>query len=122
MVNLAHASLMHWVDRPDCRPVNLSRGENLLALAYFAAGRAASALYHAKKCYEITHGSASEMKDFDFAHCSLVMAMALQLGGRKEEAGASLEEAWRLGEAIKGEKDKAIFIGDWRRAVELMNR
>lgn len=122
MINLAHASLLHWADSPNCKQVNLSRGEYLVSLAYFAAGKGVPALYHAQKCHKITDTYRSEMRDFDFAHCSLIMAMALHLNDRKEDAAIFLEEAARLGEEIRGEKDKEIFVSDLRQAMDRMKK
>ena len=122
MISLAHASLLHWTDSPKCKQVNLARGEYVIALAYFLAGKGVNALYHAEKCRMITDGNAAEMRDFDLAHCSLIQGMALHLNHRKEESHQLLVEARRLGELILGEKDKAIFFSDLGQAEEWMKR
>ena len=41
IINLAHASLLHWSKSPKCKKVNLQRGEYMIALAYIHAKRAA---------------------------------------------------------------------------------
>ncbi|MEK7433378.1 MAG: hypothetical protein AABZ74_09625 [Cyanobacteriota bacterium] len=117
IINLAHSSLLHWSKSPKCKIVNLQRGEYMISIAYTNANRAESALYHAKKCMKITEENREEMEDFDIAYAFLGMAKALNLSeneiiSRKEEADKYLEEAKKLGEKIKDEEDKNIFMGD----------
>ncbi len=64
MVNLAHASLLHWKKNPKCKKVNIQRGEYMIALAYISANRKEQALYHAKKCFKLTEDFKNEMEDF----------------------------------------------------------
>jgi len=118
IINLAHASLLHWSKNPDCKKVNLQRGEYMISMAYIHAGRKEQALYYAERCKRITEDHREENDDFDLAYSCLIMAMALSLNNRKEEAAQYLEEAKRLGEGIDGEKDKRIFTSDLREAVE----
>lgn len=118
MINLAHASLLHWSKSPHCKKVNLQRGEYLISMAYIHAGRKEQALYYAERCKKITEDRREENEDFDLAYSCLIMAMALNLNNQKEEAADYLEEAKKLGEGIAGEKDKRIFISDLKEAVE----
>lgn len=118
LINLAHASLLHWSKRPDCKKINLQRGEYMIAIAYTEAGRKEPALYHAKRCKEITDERTEENDDFDGAYSFLAMAGALRLNGYNAEADQYLKQAKKLGDAIKGEVDKKIFMGDFNSAVE----
>jgi hypothetical protein len=113
MINLAHASLLHWSKSANCKMQNLQRGEYLIAMAYINAGREEPAMVHAKRCVEITDAFETEMQDFDLAHSRLIMGIALRLQGNTVEAEKELEEARRLGEKIKNEKDKEIFMLDF---------
>ena len=117
IINLAHASLWHWSRRADCKMKNLQRGEYLIALAYVNAGRKEPAMYHAKRCVEITEANSAEREDFDLPYARLIMGMALRLNGSVAEAKKYLMEAERLGDEIKNEKDKEIFVGDLRDAM-----
>ncbi|MFB9841389.1 hypothetical protein [Mucilaginibacter ginsenosidivorans] len=118
IINLAHASLLHWSNSPGCKKANLQRGEYMISMAYIHAGRKEQALYYAKRCIKITEDRAEENEDFDLAYAYLVIAMALNLNNLKEEAARYLEDAKKLGENIAGEKDKRIFISDLKDAIE----
>lgn len=112
MINLAHASLLHWSKSPGCKKVNLQRGEYMISLAYINAKRKEPALYHANRCKHLTETQPEENEDFDMAHSFLIMAAALSLNGDTEEAGIYLKEAKKLGDNIKNTEDKRIFMGD----------
>ena len=112
LINLAHASLLHWSKRPDCKKINLQRGEYMIAIAYTEAKRKELALYHAERCKAITNEHPEENDDFDLPYAHLAMASALYLNGFNEEADKQLKEAQRLAGAIKNEVDKKIFMGD----------
>lgn len=112
MINLAHASLLHWKNRSDCQSCNLQRGEYMIALAYIHSGRQEPALYHAIRCLNITSEKIDEMKDFDIAYASLIMSGALSLFNNIDGANAYLQDAKKFGENIRDEEDKKIFMGD----------
>jgi len=118
ILNLAHASLLHWSKSPDCKKVNLQRGEYMIAMAYCLAGRKEQALYYAERCRKITEDRQEENDDFDLAYAYLVMAMALTLNDSNEQATAYLQKAKKLGGEIKGEQDKKIFVSDLKAAVD----
>ena len=118
IINLAHASLLHWSKSAECKNVNLQRGEYMIALAYINANRKRPALYYAKRCKKMTEENAAESKDFDFAYASLVMAMALRLNEDREGADKYLKDAKEMGEHIKNKEDKRIFMDDLKAALE----
>ena len=119
LINLAHASLLHWSKRPDCKKINLQRGEYMIAVAYTEAKRKEPALYHAKRCKAITNEDPEENDDFDLPYSLLALAGAFYLNGFKEEADKYLEEAQKLGDSIKGEVDKKIFMEDLRSCLKM---
>jgi hypothetical protein len=112
IINLAHASLLHWSKSPKCKKVNLQRGEYMISLAYINANRKEPALYYAKRCRKMTEENEAENQDFDMAYAEFIMAKALRLNGDHEEANKYLQEAQKLGEAIKNKEDKRIFMND----------
>ena len=116
IIHLAHASLLHWSKRADCKMKNLQRGEYLVALAYVNAGRKEPALYYAKRCAEMTAANVGEREDFDLPYSCLIMGMALRLNGDMAGAERYFAEAERLGEGIRNPKDKEIFLADQRAA------
>lgn len=118
MINLAHASLLHWSKDPNCKKVNLQRGEYMISMAYIHAGRKEQALYYAKRCKRITEDHKEENDDFDLAYSYLLMAMALCLNGMKEEAAQYLNNSKELGANIERDEDKGIFVSDLKTAVE----
>lgn len=118
IINLAHASLVHWTDRSDCKKVNVQRGEYMIAMAYVHAGRSAEALYYAEKCKWLSEYKAEENDDFDLPYAYLVMAMALTLNNRKEEANFYLKKVRELGDQIQNANDKIIFDSDFKDAME----
>jgi hypothetical protein len=121
LINLAHASLLHWSNRPDCKKINLQRGEYMIAIAYTEAKRKESALYYAKRCKEMTDKHPAENDDFDLPYALLALAGALYLNGFAEEADIHLADAKRFGDAIKNEVDKKIFMGDIASATAKFN-
>ena len=119
MIDLAHASLLHWRENKAGTPANLQRGEFLVSTAYALAGRAEPALYHAKKCLDHSLRSPEAMSDFDIAYAYMAMARALALAGSEDEAKEYLSKmtdaAGKANEAadkIGNEADKQLFEGD----------
>lgn len=111
MINLAHASLLHWSESKECTPVNLQRGEFLISTAYSYAERGEPAYYHARRCFDMTFSNPGSM-DFDIAYAYMVMARALALMGLDNQAKEYLLKTVDSGAQIKNDKDKKIFIGD----------
>ncbi len=111
MINLAHASLLHWSQSKECRPVNLQRGEFLISIAYASAGRGEPAYYHARRCFDQTLCNPDSM-DFDIAYAYMAMARASALNGLDTEAKKYFSKMAEAGSQIKNTKDKQIFIDD----------
>lgn len=112
MINLAHASLLHWSKSSKCKKVNLQRGEYMIAMTYIYAERAEPALYHAQRCFKLSEEYKNRMKDFDIAYAYLIMSGALNISGLKEESQRYLQQAKELGETIADQEDKNIFLSD----------
>ena len=119
MVHAAHTSRYHWqilVSKGKGTPVNLQRGEWLLARVYTILKRAEPAIHHAKVCLEITEDN--NIKDFDLAFAYEAMARASALAGNKIDLKKYYELAKHAGEKIKKKEDKNYFFedfnaGDW---------
>jgi hypothetical protein len=112
MINLAHASLVHWSESKECTPANLQRGEWLVSTAYAYANRGELAYFHAKRCIDLTFAHPESMIGFDTAYAYMAIARASALIGLDKDAKEYLAN---MGEAIPrivNSKDKEIFIGD----------
>lgn len=112
MINLAHASLLHWSESKECLPVNLQRGEFLVSTVYSYAGRGEPAYYHAKRCLDLTFRKPESMEDFDIAYAYMAMARASALIGSDIEAKEYLLKMLDAAGQIKNSTDKQIFTTD----------
>ncbi len=84
LIAAAHASLQYWADSPECQPVNIQRGEYLIAVAYIHVGQKDEALAHARRCQELTAANPTA-QDFDQAHAALALAFALGMNIRNDQ-------------------------------------
>lgn len=109
LINLVHASLHHW--RQLDQPVNILRGEWMIAHVYTLLGHKEAALYHA----ENTLKWADEAKavDWDLAYAYEAMARAQALNGNKEEFQKYHDLAAQAGTQIKEEGDRQQFDADF---------
>jgi hypothetical protein len=112
MINLAHASLLHWSESEVCTPANLQRGEFLVSMAYSAAGRGEPAYYHAKRCFDLTFSELGSMNPFDIAYAYMAMARVSALTGLDNEAKEYLSKMVDAARATQNKVDMKIFIGD----------
>jgi tetratricopeptide (TPR) repeat protein len=110
MVHAAHASCYHWLQVGT--GLHQQRAEWLIAHVYAELGLADSALRHATRCFELTNEFADLIQDFDLAYAYEGVARAHALAGNRDQALEYIQLAEERGEAIKGEQDKAIFLGD----------
>jgi hypothetical protein len=109
MVHAAHASCFHWGKVGTA--VNLQRGEWLISRAYAVSNRAEPALYHAKRCMEITQEN--NFVDFDLAFAYECMARAYAVAGEKSECDKYIKLAKDAGEKIENKEDKNLFFNDF---------
>jgi hypothetical protein len=116
MIHAAHASCYHWLQAGTA--VHHQRGIWLIARAYTVAGRAAQAMFYARRCQELTQEHKEGLEDFDFAFADECMARASALAGNKIEALKLIEMARVRGEEIAKPEDREIFLkelegGEW---------
>lgn len=108
MVHAAHASRFHWGEVG--APVNHARGEWQVSRVYCVLGRAEPALYHARRCLELTQGA--EVEDFDLPYAYEALARAHAVAGDAAEARRYKERARAAGEAIADADDREHFLED----------
>jgi hypothetical protein len=111
MIHAAHASCYHWLSAGT--NLHYQRAEWLIAHVYTELGLAASALYHAYRCLELTNQHADLMMDFDRAYAYEAVARANALAGNQDEALQYLQLAEASGRTILNEEDKNIFLADF---------
>ncbi len=108
MVWAAFASLYHWSQIGQA--VNIQRGEWLVSHCYAVLGRAEPALYHAKRCLELT--DSLKLTGFDLGYSHEGMARALAASGKMDEAKKWFAKARDVGANIDGDEDKKLFMSD----------
>jgi hypothetical protein len=113
MIHTVHTSRYHWgflVSEGTGGPINLQRGEWIISRVYSVLERGEPALYHAKKCLEITEKN--DIKDFDLAFAYEAMARASALLKNKKDYEKYIKLAKDSGEKIKKKDDKDYFFED----------
>lgn len=108
LVNSAHASLYHW--RRVGTPLQVQRGEWLIARVYVLQGARGAAKDHAGECLRLTREHGIEDFDRAFAHEAVARAAACnqdELAFQKHLALA--EEA---GQSIADPEDEEYFFKD----------
>jgi hypothetical protein len=111
MIHAAHASCYHWLTSGT--NLHYQRAEWLIAHVYTVLGLAASALYHAYRCLELTNQYEELMQDFDRAYAYEGVARANALAGNQDEAATYVGLAAASGKAISNEEDRNIFSADF---------
>ena len=109
LIHVAHASLWHWLQAGG--PVQQQRGEWLVGRTYVVLGHGESALFHARRTFDLTERHSADLQDFDHAYAFELLARALDVNN-DPEASRMWEKALDLGSRIKGDKDREIFEGD----------
>jgi hypothetical protein len=107
MVHAAHASLWHWLQCGDA--VNEQRGEWLVSHVYAVIGRAEPAVFHARRCLEITEEAGLVGFDRAYAYEAMARALALENDPTATDWRARAEQT---GAEIAGPEDRAIFEAD----------
>ncbi|UCE14568.1 MAG: hypothetical protein JSV04_05155 [Candidatus Heimdallarchaeota archaeon] len=117
MINSAHTSRYHWGvvvasgKDPKAGPLNLQRGDWQISRVYSILKRYEPALYHAKRCLDIS--LKNEIKDFDLAFAYEAMARAYSLvDDKSDDFSKYLELAEKAGEKIKKTDDKEYFFSE----------
>jgi uncharacterized protein YndB with AHSA1/START domain len=115
LLRRAYASAYHWARAAGRGPENDARAEYLVAKAHWSLGRVEGAVHHAERCLALTR--AAGLEDFDLAYAHEVMARALKLAGRSDEAAAQ----WSLATSvpIADAEDKEIVDADFADYAEI---
>lgn len=109
----AYTSRYHWSKVGTA--VNAVRAEYMISRVYSAMKRAEPALFHAKRCLEIT--KKNKIGDFDLAFAYEVTARAQAVAGNKTECKKYYELARTAIEEIKNPEDKKICEGELKKVT-----
>jgi hypothetical protein len=91
MIHSAHVSCALW--RQVGAPANGARGEWQCARVYATLGRAEPALWHARRCLEVTEAGGEGFEDWDLPGAQQAMAHSNVAAGDLEEARRDAEAA-----------------------------
>ncbi len=108
MIHAAHASRWHWgrVGGPEQQAV----GEWQCSRVYAALGRPEPALFHARRCLEIS--AVDGVDPFVEASAHEAMARALAIAGDMDGARAERNAAYALAVDLEDDDDRGVIEGD----------
>ncbi len=109
MIHAAHASRYHWGEVGEA--ANLGRGEWQCSRVYAVLGRGEPALWHARRCVEITEANA-DREDWDLAAAYEAMARALAVSGELRGAAEWKAKAEEALSAIAEDEDRDLIGQD----------
>ena len=110
MIHCAHASMYHWLQREDCKPLNLSIGLWQLSRVYVTIGDVVSATRYAEQCEAISREN--ETGAFSIGFALEARARAAALAGERDAADRLVAEARDLAEKIEDPGDKKLLLDD----------
>ncbi|MDD3098022.1 MAG: hypothetical protein PHU99_09915 [Candidatus Cloacimonetes bacterium] len=108
LLNMVHASLYHW--RQVGQPINILRGEWMLAHVYTLLGHKEAALYHAENV--MTLKDEIQPRDWDLAYCYEAMARVMALYADQVAFDKYHEQALKAGKEIADEGARKQFDSD----------
>ena len=108
MLHAAHASRYHWAHGGTA--LNISISEWQVSRVYSILRRAEPALYHAKRCLEITRRH--RFSRFYLAYAYEGLARAAATAGKRTARDRYLREARRVGETIRDRDDRRMLFED----------
>lgn len=108
MIHYAHASRYHWGIVGE--PINFQRGEWQIARVYSLLEMGESALFHAKKCLELTE--IHNFIDYDKTFAYEAMARAYSVSGDEVNKEKYLHLANESLVDIKNKEDKDYLISE----------
>jgi hypothetical protein len=105
LIHTAHASVHHWLQVG--RPVNVLRGQILLATAYSTAGLAEAAVRYAEQALSLGREVGDAQNAFDRATAHGCAAAAYKLAGRSAETKTHHDQC-RTAAAELDAEDRAV--------------
>ncbi len=110
MLLLAQASLWHWKQREDCKPLNLSIGYWQVSRVYALAGECDMARLFGDRCLKV--GQDNKLSAFAVGYAYEALARAELLRDRKEQARALLTQARDELKRIADKEERQLLEAD----------
>jgi catechol 2,3-dioxygenase-like lactoylglutathione lyase family enzyme len=108
MISTSHASMYHWLQRPDCTNLNLNIGYWQLSRVYALANQAANALHYGHLCLKYSQGE----EPFYTAYAYEALARAEKTAGNVSKTQEYLAKAYETSEQIENAEYKQMVLGD----------
>jgi len=110
MVRLTLASAWHWIQRPDCKPVNKSVGYWQTSHIYAILGQASNARRYAQLCLSASQGE--NIPPFYLGYAYEALARAEKTAGNREKMDEYLGEAYHTAGLVKKDEDRKQLMDD----------
>ncbi len=107
MIHAAHVSCYVWSTIGT--PANVARGEWQCARVYATLGRPEPALWHARRCLELTEGGGEGFEDWDLPSARQALAHAHLVAGETEEARRWAELAREALARVEDPEDRELI-------------
>jgi hypothetical protein len=108
MEALSHASIFHWISRPDCTDKNLSVGYWQASRVQALIGNAQEAIRHARTCLSYS----TNLEPFYMGYAYEALARAAGLMDDAANLAAYLDRAESLAELVPDERDRQLLAAD----------
>lgn len=108
MLGLAHASLWHWTQRPDCTDTHRSIGYWQLSRVYALVGDASNARRYGQRCLE----TSPQDDPFSVGYAYEALSRAAVVAGDDAGAGEYLAEGWRRAEQVAVAEQRQLLAHD----------
>lgn len=108
MVSLSHASVYHWTQRADCKPINVSIGFWQLSRVNAVIGRPTDAYSYAVLCL----AKSDTLPPFYRAYAYEALARAEKLANNASAANAHLTMARSLAALVESAEERAMVCKD----------
>lgn len=108
MVALTHASIYHWLNRPDCTNKNLSIGYWQASRIQSLLGHPAEAVRHAEECLRYS----SDLEPFYVGYAYEALARAAALIGQNQQASEYRAQAEAQAARVENDNARAMLLKD----------
>jgi hypothetical protein len=107
-LHMAHTSRYHWSKIG--KPINIARAEYMISRVCSAMNRGEPAMFHAKRCLEITEELG--VGDFDLAFAHEAMARAFAAANDSKNCKKHKDRAQKATNDVKEPEDRKICQGE----------